>query len=86
MLRIYNNKAEYLYIISRYNANISADQPETCMSSTYSWLGMASHLQQLQFCSKKVWWAGPDMIIQKYSEGDISGHLSDMFSCSSYIF
>ena len=32
MLRIYNSKAEDLYIISRCNVNISADPPETCMS------------------------------------------------------
>jgi len=54
------------------------------MYEPYSWLGITSHLQQLQFYSEKVWCAGLDIIIQKNSEGDISGNLSVMFSCSSY--
>jgi hypothetical protein len=56
------------------------------MYEPYSWLGMTSRLQQFHFYWKKDWCAVLDIVIQKYSEGDISGHLPFMFSCSSYNF
>jgi hypothetical protein len=47
MLRFYNSKEEVLYIISRYNSKMGGSTGN--MYGPYSWLGVTSHLQQLQF-------------------------------------
>lgn len=47
---------------------------------------MISRLQEFHFYSRKDWCAVLDIVIQKYSEGDISAYLSVMLSCSSYNF